>query len=286
MPVIEVSDERDPRLEDYRHVPDPELLRRGEIFVAEGREVVRTLISRSPYALRSVLLTETARRSLADLIELQLSGVPVYLVPPGIIEGITGYNIHRGCLAIGERPAPCGIGAWLEATGRSAEGSLLSPASRLVVLEGVGNADNMGGIFRNAAAFGADAVVLGPRCCDPLYRKAIRVSMGAALRVPFALADEDWPMGLEEMKGAGFQVLALTPRPDAMDLAVAASTAPARVALLAGSEGEGLTSAALAASDRLVRIAMAPGTDSLNVATAVGIALHRLFSDAKPPLGK
>lgn len=276
MPVIEVSDVGDARLADYRHVPDPELLRRGEIFVAEGREVVRTLISRSPYAARSVLLTHTAFHALEDVLAPSLPALAVYLVPAGAIEALTGFNIHRGCLAIGERPPRRGLPELIQ--GLRSAGSSLPAASRLVVLEGVGNADNMGGIFRNAAAFGADAVVLGPGCCDPLYRKAIRVSMGASLRVPFAWADEDWPGSLDGLKGEGFHVLALTPSPDAVDLARAAADAPRRVALLAGSEGHGLTERALAASDLHVRIPMAPGTDSLNVATAVGIALHRLFA--------
>ncbi len=272
MPVIEVPDAGDPRLADYRHVPDPELLRRGEIFVAEGREVVRTLISRSPYRVRSLLLTGTAFRALADVIEPRLAGLTVYVVPAGSIESVTGYNIHRGCLAIGERPAPLPWGQVLKTQD-------LTPR-RVVILEGVGNADNMGGIFRNAAAFGAVMVVLGPRCCDPLYRKAIRVSMGAALLVPFVHVEERWPDVLGELREAGFLVIALTPGTGAVDVEAAAAAAPPRVALLAGSEGEGLTTAALGASDLLVRIPTAPGADSLNVATAVGIALHRLFRQA------
>jgi tRNA G18 (ribose-2'-O)-methylase SpoU len=172
-------------------------------------------------------------------------------------------------VAIGERPAPRALSDLL---------APLSPETRLVVLEGVGNADNMGGIFRNAAAFGAAGVVLGPRCCDPLYRKAIRVSMGAALRVPFASAEEGWPGALRDLKAEGFSVLALTPSPDATGLAEAAAVPGRRLAVLAGAEGYGLTGEALAASDVAVRIPMAPGTDSLNVATAVGIALHHLFA--------
>jgi tRNA G18 (ribose-2'-O)-methylase SpoU len=136
----------------------------------------------------------------------------------------------------------------------------------------------MGGILRNVAAFGADAVVLGPGCCDPLYRKAIRVSMGAALRVPFCHAG-DWASDLQSVRAAGFTIAALVTDEGADDIAWCASTlsAETRLALMAGSEGGGLTREALAHADVRVRIPMAPGMDSLNVATATGIALHRFF---------
>jgi len=262
----------DPRLADYRHVPDPELLRRGEVFVAEGRLVVRTLLSQSPLRARSVLLTENAYRGLADVIEPRLASTPVFIVSEGAIEDLTGFNIHRGCLAIGERPVSIPLGAMLDR---------LPSARRLVVLEQIGNADNLGGIFRNAAAFGADAVVLGPGCCDPLYRKAIRVSMGAALRVPFCHV-ADWIADLDALRAAGFIVAALTPAADAQDMAryVEAVSPQARLALLVGAEGPGLSADALAHADVALRIPMVPGTDSLNVATATGIALHRLNGPA------
>ncbi len=195
---------------------------------------------------------------------------PVFLVGQGTIEALTGFNIHRGCLAIGERPARAQVADLL---------FRLPAARRLVVLERVANADNMGGIFRNAGAFGADAVVLGPGCCDPLYRKAIRVSMGAALRVPFRDAG-DWGADLERLRASGFTVAALVAGEGASDIARYASAFPAgdRLALMAGSEGAGLTSEALAHADVALRIPMAPGVDSLNVATAVGIALHRFLA--------
>jgi tRNA G18 (ribose-2'-O)-methylase SpoU len=269
MPLERIDSPDDARLTDYRHVPDPELLQRGEVFVAEGRLVVGALLASSPLGTRSVLLTENAFRALADVIEPRLADTPVFLVAEGTIEALTGLNINRGCLAIGERPS------------RSTVADLLArlPAARLlVVLERIANADNMGGIFRNAAAFGADAVVLGPGCCDPLYRKAIRVSMGAALRVPFFHAG-DWAADLRSMRSAGFTIAALVPAEDADDIALHASTLSpdARIALLAGSEGAGLTPEALAHADVRLRIPMAPGVDSLNVAMATGIALHRFF---------
>ncbi len=270
MPVLPIDDLSDPRLADYRHVPDPELLRRGEIFVAEGRLVVRTLLADSPFVTRSLLVTETALEALRDVIEPRLGDLPVYVVTQGTIQHLTGFNIHRGCLAIGERPAPVGLEEALESqTWRFAP--RLAP---LVVLEQIVNADNVGGIFRNAAAFGAAAAVLGPNCCDPLYRKAIRTSMGAALRLPFVRAG-DWPCALRRLREAGFTVLALTPRPDALSIEEFVPGGRS-LALLAGSEGPGLSAAALDAADVAIRIPMASGVDSLNVATAVGIALHRL----------
>jgi tRNA G18 (ribose-2'-O)-methylase SpoU len=270
MPLERVDGLDDPRLADYKHVPDPELLRRGEVFVAEGRLVVRTLLASSSLRTRSVLLTENAFRALADVIDPRLPDTAVFLVEEGAIEALTGLNINRGCLAIGERPARVAVAHLL---------ARLPGARRLVVVERIANADNMGGIFRNAAAFGADAVVLGPGCCDPLYRKAVRVSMGAALRVPFCHAG-DWAADLQAMRSAGFTIAALVTDEGADDIACYASTlsVDARLALMAGSEGSGLTPVALAHADVRLRIPMAPAVDSLNVATATGVALHRFFS--------
>ena len=258
--VIHVASVDDPRLDEYRNVPDPELLRTRGVFVAEGRYVVRRLLSESRYNTRSLLLTPAAAESLADLLS-HLDAIPVFTVSQEAMNAVTGFNIHRGCLAIGERvPLP----PWQ---------SLARNARRLVVLEHVSNADNVGGIFRNAAAFGVDAVLLGPSCTDPLYRKAIRTSMGAALRIPFALM-EDWPAGLPRLKGEGVRLIALTPSPDAQT--IDHLQPPERVALLLGHEGEGLSSEALAQADVRVRIPMAGGTDSLNVASASAVALFAL----------
>jgi tRNA G18 (ribose-2'-O)-methylase SpoU len=274
MPIERLETFDDARLCDYRHVPDPELLRRGEIFVAEGRLVVRALLTQSRFRVRSVLLTEAALGGLADVIEPRLAGTPVFVVPASAIEGLTGFNIHRGCLAIGERSGRQTVREVL---------AQLARARRLVALERIGNADNMGGVFRNAAAFGVDALVVGPGCCDPLYRKAIRVSVGTALRVPFCHAD-DWQADLQALSAAGFTLAALTTATASQDFeAWVSSVGPAaRVAILAGSEGDGLSAETLAQADLALRIPMAPSTDSLNVSTAVGIALHRLFHEACP----
>jgi tRNA G18 (ribose-2'-O)-methylase SpoU len=267
MPVVRIEDPHDARLADYRHLPDPELLRRGEIFVAEGRLVVRTLLARSAFVTRSVLLTDNAYGSLADVLGPRSSDLSVFVVAEGTIEALTGFNLHRGCLAVGVRPRRASVSGLL---GRA------PAARRLVVLEQIANADNLGGIFRNAAAFGADGVVLGPGCCDPLYRKTIRVSMGAALWVPFYYAGE-WLADLDAIRASGITLAALTPAGTAADIGEWARTRPGRLALLAGSEGSGLSAAALAHADVALRVRMVPGVDSLNVATATGIALHACF---------
>jgi tRNA G18 (ribose-2'-O)-methylase SpoU len=258
--VIHVADLSDPRLADYRNVPDPQLLRERGVFVAEGRHVVRRLLAEPRFTTRSVLLTPTALDAMADAID-RAPDIPVFVVRQDAIDTITGFDIHRGCLAIGERPSPR---PWAE---------LVRNARMVLVLERVGNADNVGGIFRNAAALGANAVLLGPACADPLYRKAIRTSMGAALRVPFAEM-EDWPVDLSRLQASGFRLLALTPADSARP--IEAASPGDRVALLLGHEGDGLSDDALRHADVRVRIPMAEGVDSLNVATAAAIALHDL----------
>ena len=265
MPVVPVDDVDDPRLADYRTVSDPLLLRERGVFVAESRLVVRELLAHPRFETRSLLVTEAALQSLGDLLDPRDDDLPIYVGARQFLHRIAGFDVHRGCLALGTRPA------------RSADLSLaqLPAARRVVVLEDVGNPDNIGGIFRNALAFGADCVLLSPRCCDPLYRKAIRVSIGATLRLPFAYVD-DWPEGLARLRAAGLTVVALTPDATATDIAELASRQPGRVALLLGTEGPGLSAAAEAAADVRVRIPLAQGIDSLNVATAAAIALHRL----------
>ena len=264
MGIVHVASVGDPRLEDYRNVPDPDLLRSRGIFIAEGRHVVRRLLTGSRYAARSLLLTPAAAEGLADL--LPGLDAAVFIVSQEAMNAVTGFNIHRGCLAVGERrPLP----SWQ---------SLARGARLLVILEQVSNADNVGGIFRNAAAFGVDAVLLGPSCADPLYRKAIRTSMGAALQIPFALM-EDWPADLHRLKAQGSRLLALTPSADAsLD---AAAVVPG-TALLVGHEGNGLSEDALRAADAAARIPMAADVDSLNVATATAIALYAMSRGLTP----
>ncbi|HJN46531.1 MAG: rRNA methyltransferase [Acidobacteria bacterium] len=265
MPIVQVDDPQDPRLGDYRDVPDPVLLRERGIFVAESRLVVRELLAHPHLRTRSLLVTEAALESLRDLLDARPGDHTIYVGTHQFLKRVVGYKVHRGCLAVGERPPPR----------PDTELPQLASARLVVVLENVGNPDNVGGIFRNAAAFGAACVLLSPNCCDPLYRKAIRTSLGATLRVPYGII-EDWPHGLARLRDHGFTVAALTPDPDADDLESFIEHRPPRVVLLLGTEGPGLSAGAVDRADRHVRIPIAPGIDSLNVATASGIALHRL----------
>ena len=263
MAVRRLDDQNDHLLADYRNVPDPELVARRGLFVAEGRLVVTRLLANASFVTRSVLVTETAYASIHEALDRR-SDVPAYIVSQHVMNDIIGFNIHRGCLALAERPSPP---PWR---------TLAADAHGLVVLERVGNADNIGSVFRNAAAFGADGVLLGPACADPLYRKAIRTSMGAALTVPFAPVAE-WPDALRELAEAGVMTIGMTPDASALALREVAATARGRTwALVLGHEGEGLTPAALDAVRVRARIPMVPGTDSLNVATAAAVALYEL----------
>ncbi len=251
----------DPRLADYREIRDAERRRRDGTFIAEGREVVRRLLSARRYRARSALLTPPAMEALGE--PLAAAGVPIYLVRQDIVKAIVGIEFHHGCLAVGERGAePTTETTLAEARGRT-----------LVVMEDLGDASNVGAIFRNALALGAGALILSPGTADPLYRKAIRVSAGAAVALPFARLP-DWPRDLKRLRDAGYTLIALTPRAEARNIQLLSP--PARVALMVGTEGRGLSDDALAAADVHARIPMAPEMDSLNVATAAAVALHAL----------
>jgi len=254
----------DPRVADYRDVPDRELLRARGLFVAEGRLVVERLIEQGRYRVRSLLLSDVARAALAPAVARLAPDVPVYICAAAHFEHIAGFHVHRGCLALVERPRPASID------------EVLRDARLVVVLEDVANADNVGGVFRNAAAFGADAVLLNRASCDPLYRKAIRTSMGATLTVPFARID-DWPGGLAEVAARGWTIVALTPRQPSVPLDEFARLGlPDRLALVVGAEGPGLSEGAAASAAFRVRIPMTSAVDSLNLAVATGIALSTL----------
>ena len=266
--VLRIDDAGDPRLEAYRAVRERDLAGREGLFVAEGRVVLEKAVAAMPDAIASVLVAEHRLASLADVLARLPDGTPVYAAGQAAMDEVVGFPIHRGILAVGRRP---------ERDARDLIAAL--PAAALVVgLVGIANHDNMGGIFRNAAAFGADAVLLDDTCCDPLYRKAIRVSVGAALTVPFARAGDAASL-VAGLESAGFETVALSPRGETElgDLRVGA-----RAAALFGAEGPGLPEATLART-RAVRIAMAGGFDSLNVATTSGIVLHHLASHRQRP---
>ena len=261
MAVVLVTDADDPRIADYRNVPDPALVLERRLFVAEGRQVVRRLLAANRLVTRSVMVTAAALDALGS--DVDRDATSIFLVPQAVMDMVTGFNIHRGCLALGERPAPLDWRA------------LARDAGRLAILERIANADNVGAIFRNAMAFGVDAVLLGPDCSDPLYRKAIRTSMAATLALPFAHI-EPWPDGLRELRNKGITVIGLSPCAGASPLRDVVTTAPGRIAIVVGHEGDGLTREVMDACDTVARIPMAPGVDSLNVATAVAIALYEL----------
>ncbi|WP_345712483.1 RNA methyltransferase [Kineococcus glutinatus] len=259
--MLALPAEHRPWLRDYLRLKDVQLRARREpaegLFLAEGVEVIRRALA-TGHVPRSFLLSEQRAAELADVLD---PDVPVFVAPAAAFERLTGVDLHRGALASVHRPRP------------RATADLLPGASRLVVLEDVVDHTNVGAVFRSAAALGADGVLVSPRCADPLYRRSVRVSMGAALQLPWARA-ASWPGDLELLRRSGFTVVALALADDAVPLGE--FEAPDRVALLLGTEGDGLSRRAVAAADVVVRIPMAAGVDSLNVAAASAVAMWAL----------
>jgi tRNA G18 (ribose-2'-O)-methylase SpoU len=268
LPPIEMQDADDPRLQDYRRLKERHLNAEGGRFVAESERVVRRLVG-SGLRVHSVLLTPARLATLADALH---GPFPVFVAPQPVLDAVAGFHVHRGCLAIGERPPPA---------------PLPRGAATLVVAEDLTDVDNLGALARHAAAFGADALVLSPRCADPFYRKAIRVSLGAVFGLPvIRLPAAAWPAGLEALRADGVAIIGAVVEPGATPLA--RFVPPARFALLLGAEGPGLSAGVRAACDHLVTIPMAarpmssaPGADSLNVATAGAIFLYALTQSAR-----
>jgi tRNA G18 (ribose-2'-O)-methylase SpoU len=260
--IITVESATDPRIAPYRNVGNPRALERAGLFVAEGRLIVRRLLGEARFEAISILVTPPALAALADVLS-DAHAWPIYVCNQDVVSSVTGFNFHRGCLALVRRP-PDGRGL-----------DVIPDGLRLIALEGVGNPDNIGGLFRVAAAMDVAGVVLDRTCGDPLYRKAIRTSMGAALRVPFVMLD-DWLAGLSELRTRGYRLIALTPDPDATLIETLKSCVQDPLVLMLGSEGHGLQPASLAFADVKVRIRMTPGADSLNVVVAGAIALHEL----------
>jgi tRNA G18 (ribose-2'-O)-methylase SpoU len=266
VPVIRVTDPDDERLADYTRLTDVALRTRLEpgagLYMAESSKVIRRAV-RVGHRPRSFLMAERWLPDLADLLGQVGAGesgdVPVYVGEPEVLEGITGFHLHRGALAAMHRPAPVPLDR------------LLSGARRLAVLEDVVDHTNVGAVFRSAAALGVDAVLVSPRCADPLYRRSIRVSMGAVFQVPWGRL-EPWPDGLDDLRALGFTVAALALTDDAVSLDDVVAAPPGKLALVLGTEGDGLSRGAVAAADLVVRIPMTPGVDSLNVAAASAVA--------------
>ncbi|MCW5890620.1 MAG: RNA methyltransferase [bacterium] len=258
--LVAVASATDPRLAPYRSLRAHDRRERDGLFVAETREVVLQLLAGRRFTPHSVLTTEAALPGLAAALDAH-ADLPVLVAPLDVVKAVVGFDFHRGCLALGTRRAPYTLDA-LRA----------SQPRRLVVLEDVSNPDNVGGVFRAAHTLGADAVLCGGATSDPLYRKVVRVSMGAVLHLPYATV-ADTAAALACLRADGVSILALVSR-DGDDVTGVAP--PARWAVVVGNEGTGLSAASRALADRRVRIAMVPGVDSLNATVACAIALHRL----------
>ena len=263
-----ITDPGDPRIADYRQLKERHLSAQGGRFIAESERVVRRLLA-SGLAVHSLLLTAPRLAALATLIDGDGDGArpfPIYVAGQAVMDAIAGFHVHRGCLAIAERPVARAIPAG---------------ARLLVVVEDLVDVDNLGAIARNAAAFGADALVLSPRSADPFYRKAIRVSLGSVFSLP-VIRLRAWPEDLVALKrDHAFAVVGAALGGGAIPLD--GFKPPPRIALLLGAEGPGLSPPALAACDHRVTIPMSPGADSLNVATAAAIFLYRFTRVATAP---
>ena len=266
MPIT-ITTADDEQLKDYVGLTDVALRRKLEpehgLFIAESEKVIRRALA-AGYQPRSYLMAERWLTDLTDLVtDAEAAGIPVFTGEHSVIESLTGFHLHRGALASMERlPLP-------------AVADVVADARRVMILEDIVDHTNVGAIFRSAAALGVDAVLVTPRCADPLYRRAIRVSMGTVFQVPWTRIDP-WPGGVETLHDLGFEVAALALTDESVDLDAYAARAPKRVALVLGTEGDGLTKRTLHAVDQAVRIPMAGGVDSLNVAAAAAVAAWSL----------
>ncbi len=264
MHEVRITDLDQPGLDDYARLTDVALRRRSEpaggLYIAESSKVIDRAI-RAGHQPRSILLQEQWLGGLRPILEP--FDVPVFVGEPAVLEQLTGYNLHRGALAAMHRP-PLPDPA-----------TLIAGAHRVVVLEDIVDHTNVGAIFRSVAALGADAVLITPRCADPLYRRSVRVSMGTVLQVPWTRLPE-WSDARGILHDAGFTIAALALDDDAVSLDAFASEPPDRIALVLGSEGDGLSRAALSTADTIVTIPMGSGVDSLNVAAASAVALWAL----------
>ncbi len=264
MTVIRIEDPADERVADYFRLTDVALRRLLEtdrgLYLAESEKVIRRALA-AGHRPRSFLMAQRWLADLADVVErADADGVPVYVADAAVIEEMTGFHLHRGALASMHRPA---LPSYAE---------LLAGARRALVVEDVVDHTNLGAIFRSAAALGVDAVLVTPRCADPLYRRSVRVSMGTVFQVPWTRVDP-WPQALESIRESGWHVASLALSEESVDLDVFARDLPDRLLLVLGTEGDGLSERTLLHSDTVVRIPMAGGVDSLNVAAAGALAL-------------
>jgi tRNA G18 (ribose-2'-O)-methylase SpoU len=268
--AIEISDPADERVRDYFTLTDVALRTRLEpvrgLYLAESEKVVRRSLA-AGHRPRSFLMAQRWLTDLSDLVgRAESQGVPVYFAQPGVIEAMTGFHLHRGVLASMHRPE------------LPAPAVLLKDASRVVILEDIVDHTNVGAVFRSAAALGVDAVLVTPRCADPLYRRAVRVSMGTVFQVPWTRIDP-WPAGVEVLRDHGFTVAAFALGDGAISLDDLAAAQPDRLAMIFGTEGDGLSRLAIRGADLIVKIPMAGGVDSLNMAAASAVAIWAL----RPP---
>ncbi len=264
--TVVVADAADPRLDDYRSLNDQAFRRRyegDELFIVEGFVAIDRLIE-SGHVIRSVLLAPSrVERFAGHEVELAAGNVPVFVAERTVIAEVVGFDLHRGVIACAERRPSVDLG------------ELLDGATRIAVLEGLNDNENLGAIARAAKAFRIDGLLIDPTCTDPYSRRTVRVSMGEVLTLPIARAAQDeWPAVLDDMRTAGFQVWAMTPAPSADDLWTI--DIPDRVAVLLGAEGPGLTRSALASADRLVRVPISADVDSLNVGQAAAVTFAAL----------
>ncbi|ALE05960.1 rRNA methyltransferase [Arthrobacter sp. ERGS1:01] len=259
--IIHLQDSADPRVDDYTSLTDTQLRKVREpaegMYIAESSRVLRRALD-AGHRPRSFFMAEKWLPELADVIDAH-PDVPVFVGTAAMLEEITGFHLHRGAMAAMHRPAPADISA------------LLAGASRVAVLEDIVDHTNIGAIFRSAAALGVDAVLVSPRCGDPLYRRSIRVSMGTVFQVPWARLPE-WPEGMALLEEAGFATAALALEPDSLTITELAARNDEKLALILGTEGDGLSPATLARAGDSVMIPMYAGVDSLNVAAASAVA--------------
>ena len=258
--LVQLSDPADPRVADYTSLTDVSLRRKLEpergLYLAESSKVLRRALD-AGHRPRSFFMADKWVDGLRDVLEAH--DVPVYVGTDEVLEQITGFHLHRGAMAAMHRPAPLPLE------------NVLASARRVAILEDIVDHTNVGAIFRSAAALDIDAVLVTPRCADPLYRRAVRVSMGTVFQVPWVRL-EHWTADLQRVKDAGFLTAALALSEDAVTVDTLAAEQPEKLALILGTEGQGLGAATLHHADRHVVIPMSHGVDSLNVAAASAVA--------------